>query len=261
MPASNLFTTDSGSTLGSFMKQKTDSPPIPKVNQNTIENRIIKSYKKQTTKAATKKVKQQIQNPKQSISENVETTSKPIRPTGGTTDKEKLILKILKYQNNKRFGARIKKDLSMKYTRGQLLKCSITNLESILFRIRNYLNSSNMDAVFDHMTRYAAKGYEDLMSQFYDIEGFSDMLLQNPAFWDALERYKIEQEMPDIPPSMQMFYIIASTTYISHLQNQMKAIKQKPKQVETKNVTSKKNNTKTTNDKPKKQSMSLGDIL
>ena len=150
------------------------------------------------------------------------------KPSTDKIEKEKMILKILKYQESKRFGERIKKGLGIKYTRTQLLKCSNDNLESILYRIRIFLNNSNLDAVFDHMVRYTAKGYEDFVSNFYDIEGFSDILLSNPAWWDLVEKYKIEQEMPDIPPSLQMVYIIASTTYIAHLQNQLKERRSKP---------------------------------
>ena len=108
------------------------------------------------------------------------------------TEKEKLIMKILKYQGNRRFGEKIKKGLGIKYTRQQLLKCSNENLEAILYRIKTFLNNVNMDAVWEHMARHTAKGYEELVSNFYDIDGFSDLVLSNPAFWDAFERYKIE---------------------------------------------------------------------
>ena len=140
------------------------------------------------------------------------------------TDKEKMIMKIVKYQESKRFGEKIKKGLGIKYNRTQLLKCSVENLESILFRIRSFLNTINLDSVFEHMARHCAKGYEDLMCNFVDIEGFSDLLLSNPAFWDAFERYKIEKEMPEIPPSLQLMYIVLSTTYIAHLQNRVKTL-------------------------------------
>ena len=132
--------------------------------------------------------------------------------------KEDLINKIIKYQTNRRFGQIINKELGLKYTRTQLTKYSIDNLETILHRIRTYLNTRNMDQVFEHMTKVTAKGYEDLVSAFgYNIEGFSDLLLANPAFHDAFERWKIERKIPDIPPSFQLLYIIASTTYIAHI--------------------------------------------
>lgn len=176
---------------------------------------------------------------KKLASENENPTPSPLpknssKPSSDKIEKEKMISKILKYQDSKRFGDRIKKGLGIKYTRTQLLKCSNDNLDSILYRIRIFLNNSNLDAVFDHMVRYTAKGYEDFVSNFYDIEGFSDILLSNPAWWDLVEKYKIEQEMPDIPPSLQMVYIIASTTYIAHLQNQLKERRSKPIKVEKK---------------------------
>lgn len=189
--------------------------------------------------------------------------SQPSNPTGKTkTDKEKLIMKIIKYQENKRFGDRIKKGLGMKYTRTQLLKCSIENLEAILYRIRTFLNNSNLDAVFEHMARYSAKSYEELVSNFYDIEGFSDLLLSNPAFWDNFERWKVEQEMPDIPPSFQMLYMIISTTYLAHLQNKVKKINNRPHKInEPKEIIIVDKDDKQTNPIMKKSKNKVGDIM
>ena len=147
--------------------------------------------------------------------------------------KEDLISKIIKYQNNKRFGTIINTELGFKYSRTQLSRFNIDNLETILHRIRTHLNTRNMDQVFEHMVKVTAKGYEDTVTGFgYNIEGFSDLLLQNPAFHDAFERWKIERKIPDIPPSLQLLYIIASTTYIAHSTNapleNAKKIKQEP---------------------------------
>ena len=135
--------------------------------------------------------------------------------------KEDLITKILKYQHNKRFGTIINKELGFKYTRVQLSKQSIDSLETILHRIRTHLNTRNMDKVFEHMAKVTAKGYEDLVTGFgYNIEGFSDLLMENPSFHDAFERWKIEKSpLPDVPPSFQLMYIIASTTYMAHVMN------------------------------------------
>lgn len=138
--------------------------------------------------------------------------------------KEELISKILKYQQNKRFGTIVNKELGFKYTRTQLTKFTIDNLETILHRIRTHLNTRNMDQVFEHMAKVTAKGYEDLVTGFgYNIEGFSDLLMQNPAFHDAFERWKIERKIPDVPPSFQLMYIVASTTYIAHMTNKQRA--------------------------------------
>ena len=43
--------------------------------------------------------------------------------------------------------------------------------------------------------------------------------MSNPAFWDAFERWKIEQKIPDVPPSLQLMYLVASTTFIAHKRN------------------------------------------
>ena len=147
-------------------------------------------------------------------------STKPPSVTNKGIVKEDLISKILKYQRNKRFGTIINKELGFKYTRTQLTKQSIDNLETILHRIRTHLNTRNMDQVFEHMAKVTAKGYEDLVTGFgYNIEGFSDLLLENPSFHDAFERWKIEREIPDVPPSFQLMYVIASTTYMAHLSN------------------------------------------
>ena len=158
--------------------------------------------------------------PKKSSKSNVSVVPSPKNVGNKGIVKEDLICKIIKYQNNRRFGPIIKKELGFKYNRPQLTKYSIDHLETILHRIRTHLNTRNMDQVFEHMAKVTAKGYEDLVTGFgYNIEGFSDLLIGNPAFHDAFERWKIERKIPDIPPSFQLVYIIASTTYMAHLQN------------------------------------------
>jgi hypothetical protein len=196
--------------------QKTPAKTEQQSN-NTPAQPTNNSNKQPTSAKLEKKLLQKIANDNLKPSENKT-----------KIDKEKIMMKILKYQENKRFGDRIKKGLGIKYTRQQLLKCSIDNLESILYRIRTFLNNSNLDAVFEHMARYSATSYEELVSSFYDIEGFSDLLLSNPAFWDAFEKWKIEREMPEIPSSLQLVYLIISTTYLAHLQNRVKKQSETP---------------------------------
>ena len=132
-------------------------------------------------------------------------------------------MKILKYQSSKRFGPTLKKDFKINYTRETLVRKSPDQLELILHRIRNFLNSRNLDAVFQHMATTCAIGYEKTVTPFYNIDGFSSILLQNPDFWDCLERWKIERELPNIPPHLQMLYIVASTTITAHEMNKYKA--------------------------------------
>ena len=251
MPQSNPFTTDSTKTLSKIMSKPTQSEPNqqpnPKKAKPTNNDKLIKILDKQT-KNTQPKLDNESFHPKK-------------------VEKEKKILKILKYLNSKRFGAKLKSELGIKYTRQQLLKCSNDNLDAILFRIRNYLNTRNMDMVFEQMAKYTAKGYEDLVSNFYDIEGFSDLLMQNPAFWDAFERWKIEHEMPDIPPSMQMVYIIASTTYIAHLQRQIGYKNNVAMQKDTSNNkkdvpnNNKQDTSKNKKDKKDVPKLNVGDVL
>ena len=270
---------------------------ISQRNQNEIDNLIRNKLLKNELPDLYSKGKKKTSRPKTNSSkkpqlqieqeaEKITTSSKP-KTNKSKTDKEKLMMKIVKYQESKRFGDKIKKGLGIKYTRQQLLKCSVENLESILYRIRSFLNTINLDSVFEHMARHCAKGYEDIMSNFLDIEGFSDLLLSNPAFWDAFERYKMEQEMPEIPPSFQMIYIVLSTTYIAHLQNRVKHLNRpqkfkqdiqpskKPQRQQdlvivdkddvsiktTKNKQSKESKTNNTKSNPSKTKLKIGDIL
>ena len=226
MPRSQNFRIDSGSTMKMIMNPKPPAPP--NTQQGKMEMDLAKHLVKQMPKKSSRSKPPPL--PK------VVDTTKKTAPNKGIV-KEDLILKILKYQTNLRFGKIIQKELGFKYTRNQLSKFTIDNLETILHRIRTHLNTRNMDQVFEHMAKVSAKGYEDLVTGFgYNIEGFSDILWANPAFHDAFERWKIERKIPDIPPSFQLMYIIASTTYIAHLQNPApKPIPQSPKMKTDKN--------------------------
>lgn len=243
MPKSNLITTDSTKTLQNIMVSSKDS--APSINENTTH--LSKTAEKSILKNLNKKGSR---------------PSKEITEPSTKTEKEKLILKIIKYQSNKRFGEKIKKDLGIKYTRPQLIKHSCESLEGILFRIRNYLNSQNMEAVFDNMISFSAKGYEDALTSLgYDITGFQRLLLENTGFQDATQRFLIERDVPDIPPSLQLVYIIASTTYISHIKNTMfKGVEEQ----EIKKTDLKKPKTKPKpkeNDDKKKSKIHVGDII
>ena len=159
------------------------------------------------------------------------TTEKPYTSKENKLNiKEEKMMRVLNYQNSARFGASIKKDLKFNFTRDQLSKKTIEEIDNTLYRIRNYLNNRGMDGIYEQMVRTTAVGYENIVSEFYDIEGFSDMLTQNPAFWDAFERWKIERTLPDIPPSFQLCYIIASTSVLAHMRKRSIQTDEKLKQ-------------------------------
>ena len=134
-------------------------------------------------------------------------------------EKEDQIMKVLNYQNSARFGNQIRKELKFNFTREQLTKKTLEQIDNILYRIRNFLNNRGLAGIYEQMVRTTAVGYENLVSEFYDINGFSELLLNNPAFWDAFEMWKVERTLPDIPPSFQLMYIVASTTMVAHIKN------------------------------------------
>ena len=177
-------------------------------------------------------------------------------------DKENAIMKIINYQNSGRFGSHIKKELTINFNREQLLKKNLEQLESILYRIRQFLNARQMDGIYDQMVKTTAMGYEDVVSNFYDIRGFSDMLLSNPAWWDAFERWKLERELIDIPPSFQIAYIIATTTVMAHMKNEIEIEQNKINKKEDKTpLPPKKNKKEVEEPKREKTTLRVGSTL
>ena len=139
-------------------------------------------------------------------------------------DKESDILRIIKYQDSKVFGKHLQDDLKTYYTRESLLQKSKKEIHSILTRIRLSLNNRHIDKMMDSMAVTLAVGLEKSVNPFYDCEGFSDNLLENPEFWSVFERYKIESgcKIPDIPPWLQMTYVVSSTLVLTHQLNKTK---------------------------------------
>ena len=136
-------------------------------------------------------------------------------------DKESDILRIIKYQDSKVFGKHLQDDLKTYYTRESLLQKSKNEIHSILTRIRLSLNNQHIDKMMDSMAVSLAVGLEKTVDPFYDCAGFSDNLLENQQFWSVFERYKIESgaKIPDIPPWLQMAYIVSSTLVLTHQLN------------------------------------------
>lgn len=231
MPKSKeaLIPIDENMTLNSIM---TDNTTMDNLYQNLAET--IKGEKK-TRKVKAKapvKVPAQVKAP---IPAQVKAPS--------TENKEKIILKIQKYQSSKRFGSYITKELKINQSREQLAKLSVERLNNILVRIRLNLNSRNLDSIFENLAITSAKGYETVVSHFgYNINGFTELLMANPGFWDAFERWKIEREMPDIPPGIQLAYIITSTSVAAYNINQMNNMQIHVKNDEIKEKTDKKEN-------------------
>jgi hypothetical protein len=138
-------------------------------------------------------------------------------PTRENIDyKQSLIFKIQKYQDSSRFGNIVKNELKFNDTYDTLDKMTIENLENILSRIRIHLDNKNLDKFYDNMVQSVALTYETTMSYFYDIDGFSDILLDNDQFWNCWERFKIENNMPSVNSSAQMLFMVAQATLMAH---------------------------------------------
>ena len=226
MPKSDIISIDQDKTLKGFNLTKNPAAleaPIqekPKIKRGRPPKKISDGLLMKSLKSEIKKT--------------------DIKEDNMSVKKEDMIRIILKYQSSDRFGASLKKDLGIKYTRPQLVKYTEAEVEAALHRIRTHLNTRNMDKVFNHMAEQTAMGYENLITGFgYNITGFKDILWANPSFHDAFCRWKIEQKVPDVPPSFQMMYIVASTTYIAHLHNSYKmkpSIDKKPKDKKEKDI-------------------------
>ena len=133
-----------------------------------------------------------------------------------TEEKQKLINTIQKYQDSSRFGKAVKFELGFKQNFVELSEKSENELDNILYRIRRHLDNRNLDKFYENMATTLAVTYEQVLSPFYPIDGFSDMLLDNEDFWNSYERFRIESEFPSVNPTTQMLFMIAQMTVIAH---------------------------------------------
>ena len=138
------------------------------------------------------------------------------------TEKQELILKITKYLGSVRFATYLKKDLKISYTNIQLQKKKVTELRDILKHIQVNLDNKNLDKFYHSLAIGGASVVEKTISPLYDIDGFADNLVSNENFWDVYERYKIENTFPNIPPAIQLCYIVTSTIITTHEVNKIK---------------------------------------
>lgn len=130
--------------------------------------------------------------------------------------KQNIIFKIQKYQDSRRFGHIVKEQLKFNQTFDELNEMTIENLENIVSRIRIHLDNKNLDRFYDNMAKSVAMVYEQLVSQVYDIDGFTDLLVENEEFWWTFERFKIENNFPAVNSTSQMLYMIGQATIMAH---------------------------------------------
>ena len=160
---------------------------------------------------------------------NAKTTKKGRKPktinTSISKEKQTIIYRIMKYQDNKRFKE-IVKGLGIKYNYDQLCKKSIENLKDILERIRINIDNRNLDDFYNLILKNTSLTFESVVSNFYDIDGFQEMLMNDEQFLDTWEKFKIENELPNVPPSIQMLMIVSRCMITCNLQN--KYLKENP---------------------------------
>ena len=130
--------------------------------------------------------------------------------------KQKIIFKIQKYQDSSRFGDIVRHELKFNQKYDELSDMTMNELENMLSRIRIHLDNKNLDKFYDSIVTSGAVMYEQSVSMFYDIEGFSDILLDNDEFWNCVERFKCETELPSVNPTTQVLYMIAQATIMAH---------------------------------------------
>ncbi len=138
-------------------------------------------------------------------------------------EKQRIIMVLARYINNRRFGEFIQKKLKIKFTEPQLQKKKLTTLKGLLSKIKTHLTNKGSDQMFDLLVKNGLITYEKMLNSYIDISGFSDNLLNNSDFLDSLEMVKIENINLTIPPMYQLLFTIISTTYISYQINRINA--------------------------------------
>ena len=177
----------------------------PQTEQKPVENEV--------TEQKTEQVAQENVETEQML-KNVPTQA--LEQIENTEAKQKLIHTIQKYQDSSRFGKIVKYELGFKQNFVELSEKTESELENILHRIRSHLDNKNLDKFYENMATTLAISYEQILSPFYPIDGFSDMLLENEDFWNSYERFRIESEFPSVNPTTQMLFMIAQLTIIAH---------------------------------------------
>ena len=125
--------------------------------------------------------------------------------------KQEMILKIEKYTSSERFGP-ILESVDTRCSS----KMSVDDLRGTLDRIRCHLDGHHVDTFYNNLATGGAVALEKFLDPLYACKGFSKQLLGNDQFWTCFERYKIAHAFPNVPPYIQMMFIVSSTLLMSH---------------------------------------------
>ena len=131
-------------------------------------------------------------------------------------------MKIQKYQNSTRFGRYVQDDLGVQYSIKQLEQMSEEELESILCRIRVNLSGRNMEKIYERLLQTMTFTMETAVSPYYECKGLTQNLMTNQEFLELFEQWKIEQDLPEIPLTLQIAYMMIGTIVMTHEINKIK---------------------------------------
>ena len=67
--------------------------------------------------------------------------------------------------------------------------------------------------MFNLLIKNGVVTYEKIVSQYYDISGFTDNFLGDDNILNIIEIFKIENVNVVIPPMYQLVFALISTTY------------------------------------------------
>lgn len=137
-------------------------------------------------------------------------------------EKQNIIYMIQKYQSSTIFGDYITKDLKINYDEASLNKKSLTELNTIITKIRLNLDNKNLNKMYDSVLFGSTTLVETISKPIVNVDGFSKLLQENDQFINCWERYKCESIMPTIPPYLQMMFIVSQTYFLAYAMNKMK---------------------------------------
>lgn len=138
------------------------------------------------------------------------------KKTKESEEREKTIWKVRKYLTSERFGKYLTKELGITYTHKQLQKLKLGTLQNVLSRIRVAVNNKNTDKILNSFVFSMSITTEKVVSPFYDIDGFTHNLQQSESFMNALECWKIEQEVPSLNPTAQLCLVASQVALMTH---------------------------------------------
>ena len=86
----------------------------------------------------------------------------------------------------------------------------------------------NTDKILDSVVYSTSLAVEKVASPFYDVDGLTENLQTSDPFLNALESWKIEQELPTLPPATQLLLVGGQIAVFTHEMNKRKVKNPQP---------------------------------